>query len=51
MLTNVCAGMVLVPEVATPVIPVGCVAVQEKVAPGVVLLKFTKAEVSPEQIV
>ena len=43
--------MVLVPEVTTPVIPVGWIAVHEKVAPGVVLLKVTKAEVSPEQIV
>ena len=42
--------MVLVPEVVTPVIPAGCVAVQENVAPEVVLLKVTKAEVSPEQM-
>ena len=46
---KVWVGMVLVPEVATPVIPVGCTAVQVKVAPEVVLLKVTKAEESPEQ--
>ena len=51
MFTNVCTGMVLVPEVATPVIPLGCVAVQEKVAPEVLLLNVTTAEESPEQIV
>jgi|LauGreDrversion4_2_1035121.scaffolds.fasta_scaffold6517397_1 hypothetical protein len=49
-LTNVCTGMVLVPEVITPVIPAGCTAVHEKVAPEVVLLRFTKAEVAPEQM-
>ena len=41
----------LVPDVVTPVIPAGCIAVQEKVAPDVVLLRVTKAEVSPEQMV
>ena len=43
--------MVFVPEVITPVIPAGCTAVHAKVAPEVVLLKVTKAEVSPEQMV
>ena len=50
-LTKVCVGIVLVPDVITPVIPIGCRAVQEKAAPDVVLLRVTKAEVSPEQMV
>ena len=37
--------MVLVPDVVTPEIPAGCTAVQAKVAPEVVLLNVTKAEV------
>ena len=35
----------------TPEIPVGCTAVHAKVAPDVVLVRVTKAEVSPEQMV
>ena len=51
VLIKVCAAMVLVPEVITPAMPVGCTAVQESKAPVVVLLRFTTAEVSPEQMV
>jgi hypothetical protein len=50
LLTKGCAGIVLVPLVATPDIPDGWIAVQFKVAPATVL-NVTKAEVSPEQMV
>jgi hypothetical protein len=50
LFTNVCTGIVAVPLVVTPVIPVGCVAVQLKVTPGVVLLKVIKAELLSEQM-
>ena len=48
---KVCAGIVFVPVVCmASVIPKGCVAVQLKVAPGVLLLSVTSADVPPEQI-
>jgi hypothetical protein len=50
VLINVCAGIVLVPVVATLVIPVDIVASHLKVVPEI-LLKVTNAEVSPEHIV
>jgi hypothetical protein len=50
LFTNVCTGIVVVPLVVTPVIPTGCVAVQLKVTPGVVLLKVIKAELLSEQM-
>ena len=43
--------MVVVPLVITPVVNKGAVAVHAKVAPVVVLLKVTKAVLSPEQII
>ena len=46
-----CTGIVFVPLVVTPVIPVGWVAVQLKVTPEDKLLKVTRALESPEQIV
>ena len=42
--------MVVVPDGVTPTIPLET-DVQEKKAPGVVLVMFTKVDVCPEQIV
>ena len=48
-LVSVCAGMVVVPEAATPPAPFAF-EVQVMVAPGVVLVRVTRAEVCPEQM-
>ena len=51
LFTKVCAGMVLTPFAAAPVIPAGILAVHEICAFGVVLVIFTAVEVLPEQSV
>jgi hypothetical protein len=52
VLVKVCAGIVLVPEEAkVSFIPAGCVVVQPKATPVVVLFKVTNAVELPEQIV
>ena len=51
VLVSVCAGIVVVPFVITPVMPAGCKAVQEVVAPAVAELSVTTVEELPEQIV
>ena len=48
---SVCTGMEVVPLVATPVIPAGCVAVQLIVVFGVALLRLTVVVALPEQMV
>jgi hypothetical protein len=47
-LVNVCAGIVFVPLVVTPVMPAGCVAVQLNVTLVAALVKLTTTDVSPE---
>ena len=48
---KVWVGIISVPLVETPDIPIGWTVVQLKVAPGEVLFNVTKVEVSPEQII
>lgn len=51
VLTNVCAGMVVVPLAAAPVIPAGMLQVQAMVTLDDVEVKLTAAVCPPEQMV
>lgn len=51
VLTNVCAGMVVVPLAAAPVIPAGMLQVQAMVTLDDVEVKLIAAVCPPEQMV